>query len=454
MADAFLAALRVGADGALAAALGFVLLRASALRRIAAPAAVAVAAGLAVGVAAALRAQARGLAPADFLPALQRGDALFALALAALALLARGRSADALAIGWRRPVAEVAGLAIGLLVLAPEGVLLAEHLSDLALLGGAAAPVWGAAFAGLAVAGALGAGAAALWLRAGAARHLTPAAVLSLLLALELAGIGTSAVGAHVLPRLVTAAISRAIHDSVHLLFVVLQVPDHAYLEDWAYQLILRFLEPAVHAAVGAAVVAAPILAAWRAFVRRPAPAIAEGTHAPARRLERARFLRETRLGSIAFAVAAALSIAAIWSARAGSEDLYDPLPEPVVDDGAGKVVVPLGGPLAGQDDRMRKFVYSVPGGRAVTFFTVRRPDGSRAVALDLCEICQPKGYAQLGAGYVFCKYCKTPIPVTTVGQPGGCNPIPVPGAEVSGSTLLVPRDALVSAWTRAMERK
>ncbi len=118
------------------------------------------------------------------------------------------------------------------------------------------------------------------------------------------------------------------------------------------------------------------------------------------------------------------------------------------MDDGAGSVVVPLGGPLAGAGERMRKWVYSA-GGHAVVFFTVRRSDGSLAAALDLCEICQPKGYSQMGPGYVFCNYCKAPIPAGTVGQPGGCNPIPLPGAVLSGSVLLVPREELVRLWEK-----
>ncbi len=233
-------------------------------------------------------------------------------------------------------------------------------------------------------------------------------------------------------------------------MFVVLQVPDHAFLEDWAYQLILKLLEPGVHAALAAFVVAALIASAWRAFLARPGPAVDPTARAPALRIARARLLRARRLGAVPFAAALVLAVVAIGAARAGNEDLYDPLPEPVVDDGAGRVLVPLGDPLKGPDDRMRKWVYSA-GGPAVTFFTLRRPDGTIAAALDVCEICRPKGYAQMGTGYVLCKYCKTPIPASTVGQPGGCNPIPIPGTSVDGGMLVVPRDALVATWERRM---
>jgi uncharacterized membrane protein len=243
------------------------------------------------------------------------------------------------------------------------------------------------------------------------------------------------------------------VHDAVHLAFVQLQVPDHPYLEERVYQAILVVLDPSFHDALAALAVIAPLGVALAAFLRRVPPALAAGARDPERRLARAAFRRRSRAVGAAFGVAAALSAASVVAARARGDELYDPVPEPVVDDGAGTVIVPLGGPLAGGDDRMRKWVHAA-GGRAITFFTVRRPDGSLVAALDLCEICQPKGYAQMGPGYVFCKYCKAPIPVDTVGQPGGCNPVPIPGAIVRGAALLVPRDRLVAAWEKAMADK
>jgi hypothetical protein len=442
----------VGLEGALAFALLSALVRGSPLRRLAGPFAAAIVAGLAVGAGVLLLAASRGLAAGDVAPSLQRVRHLHAIALVALAVLARGRGVEDLAAGRRRALAELGALAAALGVLLPEGAFLAVQLRDLAILAGAALPVWLGATAGLLAAAAAGALLAALAgrLRLGAA--LTPASVLFAVFALELAGVAARAVDAHVLPLALTSAVSVAMHDAVHLVFVMLQVPDHAYLEDSIYQLILRFLEPALHAAVAATVLAAPMVVAWRAFARRPRPELPPAARAPERRSARAAFLRASRAGAVPFAAAVLLSAAVIWQARGGVDELYEPVPEPVVDDGAGTIVVPLAGPLGG-GDRMRKWVYSA-NGRTVTFFGVRRPDGVLAVALDLCEICQPKGYAQMGRGHVFCKYCKTPIPIATVGQPGGCNPVPIPGAEVKGAMLLIPRAALLAAFEKAMVDK
>ncbi|HSN91860.1 MAG TPA: Fe-S-containing protein [Anaeromyxobacteraceae bacterium] len=455
MRESFLATFAVGLEGAVAWALSAALLRAGPLRRAVLSLAAALLAGLLVGAGTLAAARGRGLSPNEVAPALARAGHLVAVALLAGAALLRRRSAEHLfgsALG--RSAAEVALLAGGVAFLLPEGAFLAARLDDLALLAGEKAFVRLSALAGLAAAGAAGVAAAWAGRRLRLSASLTPSSLLALLFALKMAGVAASAVDAHTLPAALGGVIGRAVHDGVHLAFVTFQVPDHPYLKDGVYQAILVLLDPLGHDLLTAAVLAAPLVAGWVAFRRRPPPALPEGTRAPERRLARAAFRRGNRAAGAAFAAAIVLSSSAIASARARSDELYEPVPEPVVDDGAGTVIVPLAGPLSrGAGERMRKWVYA-EGDRSIVFFTVRLPDGGLSAALDLCEICQPRGYAQLGPGHVFCKYCRTPIPVGTVGQPGGCNPVPVPGATVKGAALLVPRDALVSAWRQAMAGK
>lgn len=455
MWDAAATTFAVGLEGALAWALAAALLREGPGRRAVLPLAAALLAGLLVGAGALAAAGARGLSPNEVGPAFARAGHLSAAALLALAALLRGRStADLFATGARRAVAESVLLGGGVSFLLPEGAFLWARLDDLAVLGEDATGVRLSALAGLGAAAL--AGAALAWaaghLRAAAA--LTPSSLLALLFALEMVGVAASAVDAHTLPAALGGVVGRAVHDGVHLAFVTFQVPDHPFLEDGAYQAILVLLDPLAHEVLTAAGLAGPVAAAWLAFGRRPRPSLGPEARGPERRLARAAFRRTSLAGGAAFAVAIALSTAALAAAHARADELYEPLPEPVVDDGAGTVIVPLAGALSrGGEERMRKWVYA-DGGRSIVFFTVRRPDGSLAAALDLCEICQPKGYAQLGPDYVFCKYCSTPIPIGTVGQPGGCNPVPVPGATVKGAALLVPREALVAAWRKAMADK
>ena len=76
---------------------------------------------------------------------------------------------------------------------------------------------------------------------------------------------------------------------------------------------------------------------------------------------------------------------------------------------------------------------------------------------LDACAICKPDGYGQ-AEGTVICYYCKTLIPLETVGKPGGCNPVPVPftekadGVVIDGMTLINSWGATVQATARVKE--
>jgi hypothetical protein len=451
MSAAFAATFAVLVEAALAWALAAAALRG----RVGRPGALAGAslgAGIVAGLLAAVAGARRGLTGSDVALALAPLRLLFAAGLLAVAVAAR-RVVELPAAGTPRArLTELAVAVAGAAFAPPQAAALGYTLREAAVLAGG----WERVVAGAALAAAAAAG-VALGLRGLAARagleRLAPPALAAALFAVTMAGGAAAAVELPPLARGFTAVASRSIHDGFHLAFVLLQLPDHPYLTDPVYQLILSFLEPLPHALIAAAGVALPFALAGAAFARRPAPAPPPGARPPARRLARAGHLSRTRLAVAAFAVAIAVTGSAIVGAHLASEDLYDPVPEPVVDDGKGTVVVPLGGPLAGSDRRMRKFVWA-SAGRAIAFFAVRRADGTFAVALDLCEICQPKGYAQLGAGYVYCKYCKTPIPVGTVGQPGGCNPVPLPSARVEGGVLRVPASELAALHERILTEK
>lgn len=448
MGEAFTAAFLVSAEAALACALACAPRRVREAR-LAGPLAASLAAGIAVGVATALLAAARGVAAADVAIPLARVRHLAALALLAAVIAARkGRAEGRLPRG----VAEAA-LAGGVLFTLPEAVGLGAALRDLAVLAGGWRGVALAAAAGIAAAAALGAG--LTWLGARAApAGVAPAAALAALFALKLAGIAASAVALPALAAGFIAAAAGAVHDGLHLAFVLLQLPDHPFLRDEVYQLILALLDPLPHALLAGAALCLPLAIAWRARATERPPPPAAGLRPPEQRVARAGLRQRTRLDAAAFAASIAAVALAVASAQARGDAPYEPLPEPVVDDGRGSVLVPLGGLAGGAEDaRMRKYVWS-SGGHAVTFFTVRGPGGALLAALDACEVCQPKGYAQLGTGYVFCKHCKTPIPAATVGRGGGCNPIPLPSARVRGSVLRISASELREQHERAQRGK
>jgi uncharacterized membrane protein len=75
----------------------------------------------------------------------------------------------------------------------------------------------------------------------------------------------------------------------------------------------------------------------------------------------------------------------------------------------------------------------------------IRKPDRSLSVCLDACEICPPVGYGQR-ENHVVCIYCDTPIAVGTLGQPGGCNPIPLE-ADIDERFITIKMEEILKKW-------
>jgi FTR1 family protein len=75
--------------------------------------------------------------------------------------------------------------------------------------------------------------------------------------------------------------------------------------------------------------------------------------------------------------------------------------------------------------------------GVSVRIIVLKRADQSLVAAFDACEICGAKGFYQKG-GTVVCKNCASAIVNGSIGQKGGCNPIPLP-SEVQGGELVIP---------------
>jgi uncharacterized membrane protein len=76
-----------------------------------------------------------------------------------------------------------------------------------------------------------------------------------------------------------------------------------------------------------------------------------------------------------------------------------------------------------------------------VRFIVIQKPDHSLAVAFDACQICGTQGYYQKGPE-VICKNCASDIVISTIGTPGGCNPVPLK-SHVEGETLVIDESAL-----------
>jgi uncharacterized membrane protein len=139
--------------------------------------------------------------------------------------------------------------------------------------------------------------------------------------------------------------------------------------------------------------------------------------------------------------IALLVIIVLLHSANLAMSPMFDPEPIPLVAD-EDMLTIPLKGKYGDiTDGRIRKFSIRQQG-RAYRFIVISRPDGEVVAALDACEICPDYGYVQRGE-HVICKYCSTPIPLLSLGQPGGCNPIPLK-YKLEGDDLVISKNEIV----------
>ncbi len=140
------------------------------------------------------------------------------------------------------------------------------------------------------------------------------------------------------------------------------------------------------------------------------------------------------------------VSIVLLHAANLAINPTYDPEPEPVMAEG-DTIKIPLmnkAGDIS--DGKLRKYSFAKDGSDYI-FIIMMKPDGEVVAVLDACEVCPPRGYVQKGS-HVICKYCNTPIPLDTLGHPGGCNPIPV-RSIVENDSISVKASEIISAYLK-----
>lgn len=101
-----------------------------------------------------------------------------------------------------------------------------------------------------------------------------------------------------------------------------------------------------------------------------------------------------------------------------------------------GKVSIPL---AQVSDDELHRYSTTVDG-TEVRFWLYRKPDGKIATVFDACEICGAAGFYKDSTGIV-CKNCAAPINPQSVGQEGGCNPVPLKAEQTSDAVIISQTD-------------
>ena len=90
------------------------------------------------------------------------------------------------------------------------------------------------------------------------------------------------------------------------------------------------------------------------------------------------------------------------------------------------------------RDGKLHRFTVDLDG-RPVRFIAIATGEGDRiAVAFDACEICGTHGYLEDG-GAIACLHCGSAIYPPSIGQVGGCNPIPL-AARPEGGAIVIAR--------------
>ena len=96
--------------------------------------------------------------------------------------------------------------------------------------------------------------------------------------------------------------------------------------------------------------------------------------------------------------------------------------------------------PLAEVSDGDLHRYSAVVDGRTVRFLLFQRPDGKVVSVHDACSICGPVGFQKNGQ-MVVCKNCSAPVNPQSVGEPGGCNPIPLQSNTLGDAIIIAQTD-------------
>ncbi len=95
-------------------------------------------------------------------------------------------------------------------------------------------------------------------------------------------------------------------------------------------------------------------------------------------------------------------------------------------------------------DDQLHRYGVHVDDGKGaspeVRFLLFKKPDGTIVSVADACSICGPVGF-YMGAQGITCKMCASPLVPASMGQPGGCNPIPLKSTNSGGQITIAAAD-------------
>ncbi|GFO70458.1 hypothetical protein GMLC_40370 [Geomonas limicola] len=254
-----------------------------------------------------------------------------------------------------------------------------------------------------------------------------------------------------------TMKVMKFTHDFVHQFFESMLIPDHLFIHSYLWGYIGLLFGKEVGFWGGLIIWFTPVVMVFLAIGLERLPSVAHLRQGAQRRRVLAEAIRTRRMRLVLPGLALVLLASAVYRSLYPSVEYWDPKPVPVTANAGGEIFLPRKGEIDLMDGKLHKYVFE-RGGKTARFFVLLTPSGKLTVDLDACAICKPDGYGQ-AEGTVLCYYCKTLIPLETVGKPGGCNPVPVPfteqddGIHLSGVTLINTWSGTVQSTTRTTEK-
>lgn len=246
--------------------------------------------------------------------------------------------------------------------------------------------------------------------------------------------------------------IARILHDLVHWVVVFMLMPDHIYLTQNYWNLLAFFFRKDTSLVMNLAFILSLGVFSVVYLLSRQFPEIKEVSRGADRRKIWAGIKKARRRQAFSTLTACAILLVVGYNAFGAGKGLYEPTPKPLSVNAQGFAEAPVS---KVSDGLIHVYSHTYKE-KSIRFIVIKKPDGSFAVALDCCLICPPTtpiGYAQMGRD-LFCIYCGTPIPIDTVGKPGGCNPIPIPFKLIKASKLRFDVRRAASVWEQANKGK
>ncbi len=243
----------------------------------------------------------------------------------------------------------------------------------------------------------------------------------------------------------IQSGVMKMFHDLAHQFIVILMIPDHPLLTGFVWRSVGFLFGSTLAIAVALAVLTAPLVLYLVKMLFSPVPEMDGLKEGPSRRA----FIASVRRGRKRRSLPVLLSlffVLASWYTATGESTsvLYLPEPAPVVPD-KGAIIIPLregGSDLF--DGRLHKFSLT-SGEDVIRIAIIKKPNGRLFAGMDACEVCPPEGYGQ-SEGRLVCRYCNTPIPLKSLGGPGGCNPIPL-SVVITDSDLRIRESEILTKW-------